>query len=182
MIPSQVAQDLEDTLIPWMLMRSILFLSGEGKGSSSPRDGCFMCGGAHFQRDCDARERNGKQSFGKGKQSKSCSESEGKGKSKERKRPSKRKSKGSKGVQGSYKGKTSKIGLSGREIPKSETSSETQFPHTCIPLTIPTRTTLGVMMAGVTMNGMMTGVRLDGIEGWDQTCDDSTSFIVTRKF
>ena len=26
--------------------------SGKGKGSSSPRDGCSQCGGAHFQRDC----------------------------------------------------------------------------------------------------------------------------------
>ena len=41
--------------------------SGKGKGSSSPRDGCFKCGGAHFQRDCNARKGNGKQSSGKGK-------------------------------------------------------------------------------------------------------------------
>ena len=34
--------------------------SGKGKGSSSPRDGRF--GGAHFQRDCDARKSTGKQS------------------------------------------------------------------------------------------------------------------------
>ena len=30
--------------------------SVKGKGSSSPRDGCFKCGGAHFQRDCNARK------------------------------------------------------------------------------------------------------------------------------
>ena len=41
--------------------------SGKGKGSSSPRDGCFKCGGAHFQRDCNARKGTGKQSYGKGK-------------------------------------------------------------------------------------------------------------------
>ena len=46
--------------------------SARGKGSSSPRDGCFKCGGAHFQRDCNARKSTGKQSSGKGKQSKSC--------------------------------------------------------------------------------------------------------------
>ena len=40
--------------------------SGKGKGSSSPRDGCFKCGGAHFQRDCNARKSTGKQSSGKG--------------------------------------------------------------------------------------------------------------------
>ena len=50
--------------------------SGKGKGSSSPRDGCFECGGAHFQRDCNARKSTGKQSSGKGNQSKSWSESE----------------------------------------------------------------------------------------------------------
>ena len=63
--------------------------SAKGKGSSSPRDGCFKCGGAHFQRDCNARKTTGKQSSGQGKQSKSWSESEpsfsGKGKSKENK-------------------------------------------------------------------------------------------------
>ena len=30
--------------------------SGKGKGSSSPRDGCFKCGGAQFQRDCNAHD------------------------------------------------------------------------------------------------------------------------------
>ena len=57
--------------------------SGKGKGSSSPRDGCFKCGGAHYPRDCNARNGNGKQSSGKGKQSESWSKSEGKGKRKE---------------------------------------------------------------------------------------------------
>ena len=42
--------------------------SGNKKGSSNPRDGCFKCGGAHFQRECHARKGNGKQSSGKGKQ------------------------------------------------------------------------------------------------------------------
>ena len=105
--------------------------SGKGKGSSSPRDGCSeKCGGALFQRDCNARESTGKQSFGKGKQSKSWSKSEGKGNSKENKGKSEGKSKGTKGAiqgaKGSHKGKTSNTGLSGLENSKSETSSETQ--------------------------------------------------------
>ena len=62
--------------------------------SSSPRDGCFMCGGAHVQRDCNARKGNSKQSSGKGKQSNSWSKSESKGESKENKGKSRRKSKG----------------------------------------------------------------------------------------
>ena len=49
--------------------------SGKGKGSSGPRDGCFKCDGAHFQRDCNARKNIGKQTSGKGKQSKSWSTS-----------------------------------------------------------------------------------------------------------
>ena len=69
--------------------------SSKGKGSSSPHDECFKCGGAHFQRDCKARKGTGKQSCGKGKQSKSWSQSEpshsSKGKSKENKGKSKRK-------------------------------------------------------------------------------------------
>ena len=59
----------------------------KGKGSSGPRDGCFKCEGAHFQRDCNASKNTGKQSSGKGNDSKSWSTSEpsitGKGKSKE---------------------------------------------------------------------------------------------------
>ena len=42
--------------------RSTLSLSsGKGKGSSSPSDGCVKCGGAHFQRDCNARKSTSKQ-------------------------------------------------------------------------------------------------------------------------
>ena len=63
--------------------------SGKGQGSSSPRDGCCKGGGAHFQRDCNARKSTGKQSSGKGKLSKSWSKSEVKGKSKENKGKSK---------------------------------------------------------------------------------------------
>ena len=104
--------------------------SGEGKGSSSPRDGCFKCGGAYFQRECNARKSTGKQSYGKGKQSKSRSKSEGKGKSKENKRISKGKSKGTKranqGAKASHKGKTSQTGLSGLENSKSEACSGSQ--------------------------------------------------------
>ena len=59
--------------------------SGNGKGSSSPRAGCFKCDGAHFQRECNARIGNGKQSSGKGKQSKSWPKGDGKVKSEESK-------------------------------------------------------------------------------------------------
>ena len=32
--------------------------SGKGKGSLSPRGGCFECGGAHFQRDCKCTQEH----------------------------------------------------------------------------------------------------------------------------
>ena len=40
-----------------MLERSTFSLSSKGEWSSSPRDGCLKCGGAHFQRDCNASNR-----------------------------------------------------------------------------------------------------------------------------
>ena len=72
--------------------------SGRGKGSSRLRNGCLKCGGAHFQRDCNASKNTGKQSSGKGNQSKSWSKSESsisciKEKSKENKGKSKVQSK-----------------------------------------------------------------------------------------
>ena len=36
---------------------NFLSLSSKGEWSSSPRDGCLKCGGAHFQRDCNASNR-----------------------------------------------------------------------------------------------------------------------------
>ena len=107
--------------------------SGKGKGSSSPRDGCLKCRGAKFQRDSHARRGNGKQSSGKGKLRKSWSKSESKGHRTESNGEPKGKSKGSNGAKGSYKGNTSKSGLSGLEHPKSETSSETLEPAQTYP-------------------------------------------------
>ena len=57
--------------------------SGKGKGSSSPRDGCLKCGGAHFQRDCDFHVTTRKGNDKRGKQRKSRLKSAGKGKSKD---------------------------------------------------------------------------------------------------
>ena len=145
--------------------------SAKGKGLSSPRDGCFMCGGAHFQRDCNARKGTGKQSYGKGKQSKSWSKSEpsfsGKGKCKENKGKSKGKAKGkskgtksaNQGATDSHKGKTSGAGLSGLQNSKSEARSDIQeSAQTCRGTTV-----------GMVTNGMMTGVPLE------QTYDTSAS-------
>ena len=109
--------------------------SGKGEGSSSPRDGCFKCGGAHFQRDCNASKSTGKQSSGQGRQSKSWSKSEGKGKSKENKRNAKDSPKEPKVPKALAKIKTSKTGILGLENLKTETSSETQesaqMGHVC---------------------------------------------------
>ena len=79
-IPSRVTRFRVDTQIPWMLMRSTLFRLAQENGHRVCVMGVFKCGGAHFQRDCNACKSTGKQSSGKGKQSKSWSKSEGKGK------------------------------------------------------------------------------------------------------
>ena len=139
--------------------------SGKGRGSSSLRDGCFKCGGAHFQRDCNVRKSTGKHSSGKGRQSKSWSKSEGKGKSKENKGKSKGKSKGTKGAKGSHKGKTSKLVSEVLKTRKRTQARTFRNLHRHVLRTFP-GTMVGMVtnetMAGVLMNGMMTGVLLDG--------------------
>ena len=66
--------------------------SGKGKGSSSPRDGCFVSALEHIFNETALHARTqASKSSGKGKQSKSGSKSEGKGKSKENKGEIKRK-------------------------------------------------------------------------------------------
>ena len=162
-------------------MRSTSLSSGKGKGSSSPRDGCLKCGGAHFQRDCNARKSTGKQSSGKGKQSKSWSKSEGKGMGKENKENSKGKSKGTKGAKGAHKGKTSKTGLSGFENSKSETKSETQESAQTCP------TDNSWIHDGWSLDEGNDGWSFDEwngdwtyvgwYEGWGQTYDTSASFF-----
>ena len=58
--------------------------TGKGKASTVPHGGCFTCGGAHHQRDCNARKGKSKQSSGKGKRNgKSWSKSESRGKGRE---------------------------------------------------------------------------------------------------
>ena len=140
-----------DIQIPWMLMRSTLSRLAKEKGSSSPRDGCLKCGGAHFQRDCTARAR--KQSSGQTEQV-MVQECEGKGKSKDSKGKFSGKSKGTKGANG--KGETSKTGLSGLDNSKTETSSETQESAQTYP------TDNSYTDTSWSSDGLTTGVRLDG--------------------
>ena len=146
-------------------------LSGKGKGSSSPRDGCFMCGGANFNETANARMNTGKQSSGKDKQSKSWSKSEGKGKSKENKGKSKGKSKGTKGVKGSHKGKTSKLVSQVLKTRNQRQARTLRNFHRHVPLTLP-ENMFGIVtngtMAGLLINGMMTGVLLDGTKVGDK--------------
>ena len=84
---------------PMDVMRSTLS-SGTGKGSSSPRDGCFKCGGAHVQRYCNARRSTGKQNRLAKAKTEQVKENKGK---------SKGKSKGTKGAKGSHKVKHRKL-------------------------------------------------------------------------
>ena len=150
------------------------FSSGKGNGSSSPRDGCFNCGGAHFQRDCNARKSPGKQSSGKGKQSKSWSKSEGKERANKVRENVKEHPKVPK-FQRFVQGKTSKTGLSGLENPKSETSSESQE----LAQTYPTHnsyTHTSWFDDGWSYDEWNDHLSSVGWhEGWDQTCDNSAS-------
>ena len=139
--------------------------SGNGKGSSSPRDGCFKCGGAHLQRDCNARKKTDKQSSSKGKQSKPWFKGEDKGKSKENNGKSKGTPQGTEGAKGSHKGKTARQVLKTRN---QRQARKLRNLHKHVPLTIHGLMMDGVLtngtMAGVLMNGMMTGVLLDGMK------------------
>ena len=119
----------------------------------------FKCGGAHFQRDCNARRRTGKQSSGKGKQSKAWSKSEGKGASKENERKSIGKSKGAKGAKLLHKGKKHRtLVYQAMKTRNQRQTRKLKNLHRRVPLTI-----LGFMMAGVMMNGMMAGVTMSGM-------------------
>ncbi len=112
------------------------------------------------------RKGNGKQSSsGKGKYSKS-SQSAGKGTSKQGKvdGKSKGKSKGSKVPQVRTMVKLRKLVYLVLKSPKQKQVRKLRNLHSRITLTLLPRTILGLMMAGVVMNGMMTGARLDGMK------------------
>ena len=149
-------------------VNSLSLIQQGKKGSSSPRGGCFKCGGAQFQRDCNARKSKGKQSSGKSKQSMPWSKSEGKGKSKENKENPNENPKEPKVPKVHTRAKHRKwVCQVLKTRTKSEASSDTQeSAQTCdVPLTAP-GTTVGMVtngtMAGVFMSEMMTGVLLDG--------------------
>ena len=107
--------------------------SGNGKASSSPRDGCFKCGGAHFQRGCNARKGNGKQSSSKGKQSNCGPRVRAKEKVRRTRRNPKESPKEPKVPKAHTRVKHRYTGLSGLDNSKTDTSSETQeTEHVCI--------------------------------------------------
>ena len=141
--------------------------SSKGKGSSSPRDSCFHVRG-HFQRDCQL--------------SKSWSKSEGKGKSRDNKGKTEGTSKGVKGAKGFNKGKSSIIGLSGLEHPRSETNSEIQD----IAQTYPTdnsytdKSWCDDVWSYVQWNDDWSSVGWH--EGWNQTYDNSESSFPLGSF
>ena len=146
-LPSRVKRVGVNTQTPWMLVRSTLSLSRQSKekGHQVRAMGVLKCGGAHFQRDCNASKNTGKQFEGQ--------------------------SKGSKGAKGSGKGISSKTDVSGHENFKSETSAETQesvqMGQACTTDTSWTRDewSLDEWNDGWSLDErMMTGVALDGIK------------------
>ena len=106
-------------------------LSGKGKGSSSPRVGCFLSAVEHIFNETAMHARAqasnrlanpNRASHGPRVRAK-VRVKRTRGKSK---RQPKGQFKGTKGAKRSYEGKTSKTGLSGLDNSKSETSSESQ--------------------------------------------------------
>ena len=140
-------------------------LLGKGQGSSSPRDGCFKCGEAQFQRDCNARKNTGKQSSGKGNQSKSWSKREFKGKIKENKGKSKEYPKEPKVPHARTRAKHRKLVSQVLKTRNQRQARKLRNLDRRVPLTL-LGTMVGIVtngtMAGVLMKGVMTGVLLDG--------------------
>ena len=148
-----------------------LSLFWQRKRVSSPRDGCFKCGGAHCQRDCNARKGTGKQSKSKGKQSKSWSRVGPHSPAKARVKKARE-----------YPKENPKEPKVRTRVPKAYTRAKHRKPvsqvlktrnrrqaqtfrnlHRHVPLTL-SGTMAGVSMngtvAGVSVGGMMTGVLL----------------------
>ena len=107
MIASRVTRVLVDTQIPRMLVRSNLS-SGKGKGSSSPRDGCFKCVGARFSTRLQCTQKH-RQDIVWQKANRASHVPRARAKARVKKtRENPRESKGPKGAKGSHKGKTTK--------------------------------------------------------------------------
>ena len=164
-----------------MLERSTLFGQSKEKGDQVCVMGVFKHGGAHFQKNCNARKNTGKQSSGKGKQSQSWSKSEpsfsGKSKSKE--------NKGKKVPKAYTRAKHRKLVS---QVLKTRNRRQAQTFRNLrrhSPLTLP-----GTMVGMVT-NGMMTGVfdewnddwsSVGWHEGWEQTYDTCASSFSLESF
>ena len=127
-IPSRVTQDLEDTRIPWMLMRSILFHPIKETGHrvhemvvSSVVEHTFNETAMHAKATVSnylARAHRASHAWSK---------SEGKGKSEENKGKSKGQSKGTKGAKGSAQGlNIENWSLRSWKLEEPEGSSDTQ--------------------------------------------------------
>ena len=130
------------------------------KGSSSPRDGCFKCGVAQVQRDCNARKGTGKQTSGKGNQSRSWSTSEPpisvKGKSKENQGDSKEPKLRINVPKAYTKAKHRKRVSHVLKTRSRKQIQELRNLHTSVPLIFPG------LMVGIVTNGMMARVLMNG--------------------
>ena len=121
--------------------------SKKGKGSSSPRDGCFKCGGA--QRDCNARKvtasnrlaKANRGSLGPRVMAKTFPKLPNVPKVRSRVKPR-------------------KLLYPVLKIRNLRQVQKLKNLHRCIPPTILTRTVLDVMMTGVTMIGMLAGKKV----------------------
>ena len=157
--------------------------SYKGKVSTSPSGECFTCGGAHYERDCNARKGKSNQQSGKGKQNgKSWPKSESKGKGKENKNNPKENRKLSRERHIQTKAKALQKGLPGLEQPKSNEHSESHESEQ-------TDSSENLCADILWCDDKWSHVeRNDGWssvgwhEGWDQTYDSSASSLSLRSF
>ena len=144
-------------------VNSLSLSSGKRKGSSSPRDGCFKYGGAHFQRDCNARKSTGKQSYGKANRASHGTRVRA-GVKKTRKNPKEPKVR-TKVPKAHTRAKHRKLVSQVLKTRNRRQARNLRKLHKHVPLTLP-GTMVGMVTngttAGVLMNGMMPGVLLDG--------------------
>ena len=138
-------------------------ISSLSSGSPSLRGGCFKCGGADFQRDCNVHvnPRKGKAL-------------ERVGKVRETENP-KEHLKVPRVPQVRTRVKPRKKVYLVLNIRNQRQVQKLWNLHKRVTRTLPSRSSLGVMVAGVTMSGTMSGVRLDGMKVGDQTHDISAS-------
>ena len=133
--------------------------SGKGKGSSSPRDGCFNFCGAHFQRDCNASKNTASNRLAKANRASHGPRVRAKARVKRTRENSEENPKEPKVPQvpkARTRAKHRKLVSQVLKTRNQRQARTLRNLHRRVPLTLP-----GTMV-GIVTNGTMAGVLLDG--------------------